>query len=75
MIEKAPPQANFQITAELPDGAIEPLLWVEQYKPQFAHPFLLRTPLELPKGSVIHGIPEGARVILQAPAPTATASK
>ena len=68
-LEKIPDKASFQITAELPDGAVEPLLWIENYKPQFAHPFLLRTPLELPKGAIIHGVPDGARVILQAPSP------
>src|SRR5579872_2800981 len=71
-LEKVPDKASFQITAELPDGAVEPLLWIQEYKPQFAHPFLLRTPLELPKGSIIHGVPEGASVILQAPVPAAS---
>jgi len=68
-LDKIPEKASFQITAELPDGSVEPLLWVDEYKPKFSHPFLLRTPLELPKGSVIHGVPDGARVILQPPAP------
>ena len=26
--------ASFLVTAELPDGATEPLLWVYQYKPR-----------------------------------------
>jgi hypothetical protein len=70
VLDKIPEKASIQITTELPDGAVEPLVWVEEYKPKFAHPFLLRTPLELPKGSIIHGVPEGARVILQPPEPT-----
>ena len=69
--DQVPDKAVFQMTAELPDGAVEPLLWMEEYKPQFAHPYLLRTPMELPKGTVIHGVPEGARIILE-PADAAT---
>ncbi len=69
VLEKVADKASFQMTAELPDGSVIPLLWIEEYKPQFAHPFLLRNPLELPKRSVIHGVPEGARIILQPSVP------
>ena len=63
-----PANSSFQIVAEFPDGRIEPLLWLDGYKPQFAHPFLLRTPLALPPGTVISGIPSGSSVALL-PAP------
>jgi len=66
-----PENATFQITAELPDGSIQPVLWLLHYKAKFAHPFLLRTPMELPAGSKIHGVPSGATVLLL-PAATAT---
>ena len=56
--------SSFLMTAELPDGATEPLLWVYQYKSRFAHPFLLRAPLKLPRGAVIHGVPAGSAVML-----------
>jgi hypothetical protein len=59
-----PDDASFQITAELPDGSIEPLLWLSHYKTKFGHSFLLRTPLDLPKGTVIRGVPKDATVIL-----------
>ena len=59
-----PENGSFQILAELPDGSIEPLLWLEGYKEQFAHVFLLRRPLDLPAGSVVSGIPAGSRVTL-----------
>jgi len=75
VLQQVPDKASFQITAELPDGSVEPLLWIEEYKPQFAHPFLLRTPLELPKGSIIHGVPEGSRIILEPGATTAHAAQ
>jgi hypothetical protein len=56
--------ASFQITAELPDGSTEPLLWLSNYQNQFKHSFLLRTPLELPAGTVIRGVPSDATVLL-----------
>jgi hypothetical protein len=59
-----PEDGSFQIIAELPDGEIEPLLWLDGYKAQFAHPFLFRTPLQLPAGTVISGIPQGSSLTL-----------
>lgn len=55
---------SFQITAELPDGSVEPLLWLRSYKKAFDHPFLLRRPLELPAGTVVRGVPGDASVAL-----------
>src|ERR1019366_2109457 len=55
---------SFQMTAELPDGSVEPLLWLENYKKAYAHPFLLRRPLELPAGTMIRGVPAGSSVSL-----------
>jgi len=63
-----PENASFQIIAELPDGRVEPLLWLDTYNPKFAHPFLLRTPIDLPAGTLITGIPSGAAIALL-PAP------
>lgn len=62
--KSAPEGESIQIIAELPDGRVEPLLWLSGYKPQFAHPFLFRTPLELPPGTVISGIPSGSSIVL-----------
>lgn len=62
--QRVPDKASFQITALLPDGSLEPLLWIQEYKPEWGHPFLLRTPLDLPKGSMIQGIPKDASVTL-----------
>ena len=69
VLRKVPANASAQITAEFPDGAVEPLLWLQDYKPAYAHPFLLRIPLELPVGAVIRGVPEGSSLVLQPPAP------
>ena len=65
--KNVPADASFQIIAEFPDGMVEPLLWLSDYNPQFAHPFLLRAPLELPAGTVISGIPKGVSMVLLPP--------
>src|SRR5579863_10136381 len=62
--QRIPAKASFQITALLPDGSLEPLLWIQEYKPEWGHPFLLREPLDLPAGSKIQGIPKVASVTL-----------
>jgi len=59
-----PEKGRFLITAHLPDGTIEPLIWLEDYKSRFSHPFLFRTPLNLPAHTVIRGIPPGAKIAL-----------
>jgi len=62
--QNVPEKGSFQITAEFPDGAVEPLLWLQDYKMQFGHPFLFRTPVNLPAKTVIRGIPPGAKFAL-----------
>lgn len=62
--ESVPDDAAFRITAERPDGSVEPLLWFEHYHAKFAHPFLYRSPISLPAGTTIHGVPEGSTVLL-----------
>ena len=64
MPKVVPDGASFQITAEMPDGSVEPLLWLMSYKKQFGHPFLLRRPLRLPAGTVIRGVPNDATIAL-----------
>jgi hypothetical protein len=67
--QHVPDKASFQVTALLPDGSLQPLLWIQEYRPAWGHPFLLRNPLELPKGTVIQGIPKDASVTLLKTAP------
>jgi hypothetical protein len=59
-----PDKTSFQVTAELPDGSVEPLIWIENYKTKYAHSFRLRMPLELPVGTAIRGIPPEAKIAL-----------
>jgi mono/diheme cytochrome c family protein len=61
---KVPSGSSIKITASLPDGHVEPLLWLYEYEERFAHPFWLRMPLNLPAGTKIHGVPSDARVFL-----------
>lgn len=69
-----PDDASFQVTAELPDGSIQPLVWLEHYHAKFGHPFLYRNPIDLPAGTKIHGVPQGSTLLLfPAAAATTTA--
>jgi len=42
-----------QVTATLPDGRVEPVLFLRGYRSKWKHPFVLRKPIELPAGSVL----------------------
>jgi len=64
MPQKVPPGLSVRIQASLPDGSLVPLVWLYEYKEQYQHPFLLRTPLTLPAGTVIRGVPSGVSIIL-----------
>jgi hypothetical protein len=53
-----------QITVQFPDGRIEPLVWLRDYSAKYEHPFLLRKPLSVPVGAVLHGLPADASLVL-----------
>jgi mono/diheme cytochrome c family protein len=61
---KIAPNTSFQMTAELPDGSIQPLLWLEPFKPAFSHAFWFKNPIHIPAGTTIRGVPRGATVDL-----------
>jgi hypothetical protein len=58
------PGSTFQVTAQLPDSTVVPLLWLQPFKPAYGHLFVLRNPLRLPAGTVLHGIPASATLAL-----------
>ena len=58
------PAASVRITATLPSGAVQPLVWLHGYDSRYAHPFLLRRPISLPAGTRINGVPSGAALVL-----------
>lgn len=55
---------QMRIVAVLPDGRVEPLLWLHDYDALQPHPFLLRRPLTLPAGTQIRGVASGAVITL-----------
>ena len=55
--------ASLQVVAQLPDGRIVPLLWLYQYKPEFAHPFYFRDPMHFPAGARIVATPASAGMV------------
>ena len=55
--------SSIQVVARRPDGSFEPLLWLYQYKPQYAHTYFYRTPLHLPAGTRVEVSPAGAGTI------------
>ena len=59
-----PANASLKILARLPDGSVQPLLWLQNYDPRYPHPFLLRKPLSLPPCTVIYGLKEDASLLL-----------
>ncbi|HEV3332278.1 MAG TPA: cytochrome c [Bryobacteraceae bacterium] len=71
--ENVPEKVSARITVEFPDGTVEPMLWLKDYRAKYAHPFLLRTPLDLPAGTFIRGMPEGATLWLLPPDSAAAA--
>jgi hypothetical protein len=42
-----------RVTARLPDGAVEPLVWLYHFDPKYGGTFTFRKPLEMPKGTVV----------------------
>ncbi|MQA29913.1 MAG: hypothetical protein GEU82_08755 [Luteitalea sp.] len=66
--EKVAPGRSLRIVAMLPDGRVEPLVWLHDYDTRYAHAFLLRKPLHLPAGTTIGGVPSDSVIdLLQDP--------
>jgi hypothetical protein len=53
---------SLRIVARTPDGRVQPLVWLHEYKSEFRHPFLFRTAIRLPAGTIIDGVPSSASV-------------
>jgi hypothetical protein len=62
-----------QITIAFPDGRVTPLVWLHDYSLPAAHAFLLRTPLSIPAGATLRGLPPGASLELLLASPTSAA--
>ena len=42
-----------KLVARLPDGRIQPLVWLYRFNPQMPHTFTFRKPVNLPQGTVV----------------------
>jgi len=62
--EKVPPGVSAQMVAVLPNGDVEPLVWLYEYKDAYRHPFHFRRPLTLPGGTQIRGLPPNTSILL-----------
>jgi hypothetical protein len=62
--QHVPDGASMQIVAVRPNGDVEPLIWLYQFKDSSRHPFFFRKPLELPTGTVIRGVGLDATLFL-----------
>jgi hypothetical protein len=53
------------VDAWLPDGRVEHLIWLRDYRKGWSRDYLLRTPLKLPAGTTVHVKgPSGAKAVL-----------
>jgi hypothetical protein len=55
---------SVKVVADRPDGAIEPLIWLYNYKPEYARTYYFRTPLSFPAGTKIETYPPSAVFLL-----------
>jgi hypothetical protein len=45
------PGESFKLTARRPDGRVEPLLWIRNYRPEWNQTYIYRRPIRLPGGT------------------------
>lgn len=64
MPQRVPDGSSMEITAQLPNGGIQPLVWLYEYKNGYQHPFWFRESVDLPAGTVIRGVPANAEIVL-----------
>lgn len=51
--------SSIQAVAEKPDGTIQPLIWIYDYKPKFDRTYYFRDPQSFPAGTKIETFPAG----------------
>jgi hypothetical protein len=47
------PVSSARITAQLPDGRIQPLVWLYRFDPKWNRVFRFREPVQLPPGTIV----------------------
>jgi hypothetical protein len=56
--------ASVKAVAQLPDGAIEPLIWIYNYKPKYDQTYYFSKPLNFPAGTKIETYPASSSLAL-----------
>jgi hypothetical protein len=59
-----PPAGVLQVVARKPDGAIEPLIWIEKFSRDYNEAYYFRQPLLFPAGTRIEISPRQGKVVL-----------
>jgi hypothetical protein len=52
-VEMSAGAKSLELKAMRPDGSVEPLLWIKEFRPDWQSPYVFRAPVPLPRGSVI----------------------
>jgi hypothetical protein len=52
-VEMSTGAKSLELKALRPDGSVEPLLWIKEFRPDWQAPYVFRVPVPLPRGSVI----------------------
>jgi hypothetical protein len=59
-----PASGEMQVVAHRPDGAVEPLIWLENFNPAYKKTYYFRDPLRFSAGTRIEVLPRQATVTL-----------
>jgi len=52
-VDMSPGGTSLELRARRPDGSFEPLLWIRQFRQDWQTPYVLRSPVALPRDSVL----------------------
>lgn len=55
--------SSIQVIAQRPDGRIDPLLWIYNYQPKWDQTYVYRSPLRLPKGTILQASPAASGTV------------
>ena len=58
------PEGGLRAIARRPNGAIEPLIWIEKFNPDYRRTYYFSQPLHLPAGTQIEIAPEQSSITL-----------
>jgi hypothetical protein len=71
--EGVPQGGSLKAVAMLPDGRVEPLIWIYNYQTKWPRNYTLRNPLRLPAGTSIH-VSGSGRLVIATPVRAASPS-